>query len=56
MLARRLAAEAEATDRPRLAKDFARRERDYEEGAEVIRQLLAQGSGVAVQPDPERGA
>jgi two-component system chemotaxis response regulator CheB len=52
MLARRLAAEAEANGRPRLAGDFARRERDYEEGAEVIRQLLAQGNGIAVQPDP----
>jgi hypothetical protein len=47
-----LAAEAEATERPRSAKDFARRERDYEEGAEVIRQLLAQSNDIAVQPDP----
>jgi two-component system chemotaxis response regulator CheB len=52
MLTRRLAAEAEATGHPGLAKDFARRERDYEEGAEVIRQMLAQANGIAVQPDP----
>ena len=35
-----------------LPKDFARREQDYEEGTEGIRQLLAQGNGIAVQTDP----
>jgi two-component system, chemotaxis family, protein-glutamate methylesterase/glutaminase len=52
MLAGRLAAEAGAKGHARSAKALARRERDYREGAEVIRQLLAQGNGIAVQPDP----
>jgi two-component system, chemotaxis family, protein-glutamate methylesterase/glutaminase len=51
MLVRRLAAEADAKGHTRSAEAFARRERDYEEGAELIRQLLAQGYGVSVQPD-----
>jgi two-component system, chemotaxis family, protein-glutamate methylesterase/glutaminase len=45
MLARRIAAEADAKGLVRSAEDFTRRGRDYEEGAEVIRQLLARGNG-----------
>jgi two-component system chemotaxis response regulator CheB len=52
MLARRLAVEAGAKGHTRSAKALARRERDYEEGAEMIRQLLAQSNGIPVQTDP----
>jgi two-component system chemotaxis response regulator CheB len=52
MLARRLAAEAQASGRRRLSNDLERRARDYEEGAEMIRQLLAHSNGIAVQLDP----
>jgi two-component system chemotaxis response regulator CheB len=52
MLARRLAAEADAKGQTRSAERYTRRERDYEEGAEVIRQLLAHSNGTAVQPEP----
>lgn len=41
MLARRVAEEARARDGERSAEEFERRALDYEEGAEVIRQLLA---------------
>jgi two-component system chemotaxis response regulator CheB len=50
MLARRVAEEARARQEAGSATEFERRARDYEEGAEVIRQLLA---GAATTDDPE---
>lgn len=41
MLARRVAEEARAREEQRSAEEFERRALDYEEGAEVIRQLLS---------------
>ena len=45
MLCRRLAEEARLRGQVRGLEEFARRTRDYEEGAETIRQLLARGNG-----------
>lgn len=52
MLARRLAEEATEHGQARLAESFERRAKDYEEGAELIRRLLAQGNGGAFEPTP----
>lgn len=57
MLTRRLAVEAQARGLAGLADRYARRESDYEEGAEVIRRLLAYGNGdgevtSSVEPGP----
>jgi two-component system chemotaxis response regulator CheB len=49
MLARRVAEEARARQEPVSAAEFERRAKDYEEGAEVIRQLLA---GTAPTEEP----
>lgn len=54
MLARRLAEKARAREEGRSADEFERRAFDYEEGAEVIRQLLSQPLLVDDSlPDPE---
>lgn len=54
MLARRVAEEARAREERRSAEEFERRALDYEEGAEVIRQLLARPPiADDLVPDPE---
>ena len=45
MLLHRMAAEARARGHARSADSYERRRRDYEEGAEMVRQLLASGNG-----------
>ena len=45
MLCHRLAEEARGRGEARSETDFQRRARDYQEGAELIRQLLARGNG-----------
>jgi two-component system chemotaxis response regulator CheB len=49
MLARRLAEEAAARGQAHWVKEFTRRAKDYEEGAEMIRLLLVRGNDVAVE-------
>ena len=45
MLCRRLAEEARGRGQAREKADFERWAQDYEDGAELIRQLLARGGG-----------
>ncbi len=52
MLARRVARHARARDEGRSAEEFERRALDYEEGAEVIRQLLSRPPATT-DPTPE---
>jgi two-component system chemotaxis response regulator CheB len=53
MLARRVAEEARAREERRSAEEFDRRALDYEQGAEVIRQLLAHPPALEPPEDPE---
>jgi two-component system chemotaxis response regulator CheB len=53
MLCRRLAEEARGRGQAGSAAEFDRRGLDYDEGAEVIRRLLARGGGSAAPAVPE---